>query len=124
MAVLGPDLNNSPHGLCGRKATLSSNHCPGLPVPNSLYDLCGRKATFEEEEEAEEEEENCQHRHDLDVSLSVRGKLSGRTMSVYRLQLLLRQESRCWESNRRRPLATVRRFVGQLLLRWRLCSKG
>ena len=52
---------NSPYGLCGRKATLSSNSSffralelfesrggrPELPVSNSPYGLCGRKATFD-----------------------------------------------------------------------------
>ena len=57
----GLPVPKSPYGLCGRKATLNSNHAlseraqelcesrggrPGLPVPNSPYGLCGRKATL------------------------------------------------------------------------------
>ena len=52
---------NSPYGLCGRKATLSSNSSffralelcksgggrPELPIPNRHCGLCGRKATFD-----------------------------------------------------------------------------
>ena len=58
----GLAVPNSPHGLCGHKATLNLNYhvraqelCegrggrPGLPVRNSPYGLCGRKTTLEEE---------------------------------------------------------------------------
>ena len=56
VAVLGSQSLNSPHGLCGRKATLNLNDCLaelrrscakvlGSQSLNSPYGLCGRKAT-------------------------------------------------------------------------------
>ena len=53
----GLSVPNSPHGFCGRKATLrgslraqelceSQAGRAGLPVPNSPYGLCGPKATL------------------------------------------------------------------------------
>ena len=52
----GLPVPNSPHGLCGRKATPNSLRAqelcesrgghPGLPIPNSPYGLRGRKATL------------------------------------------------------------------------------
>ena len=58
----GLHVPNSPHDLCGRRATFeeeeedresralelceSRGGLPGLPAPNSPHDLCGRKATL------------------------------------------------------------------------------
>ena len=51
-------VSNSPHGLCGRKATLkdraqelceSRGGRPGLPASLIVLGRCGRKATLKEE---------------------------------------------------------------------------